>query len=374
MPNPKVNPTVLLAPIDSGYIAYDPISDRLHELNPFGALIAELCDGRRSVDDIREMVGPLILGGKVGEIDRWISEGFEAGLLVWSVDATASHREMSADELNDLIKRLRGEGKIQTAFLCAKRITELTPGDSDAWYFQGDLAQRAGHRDEARIAYEKYLKLEPDDAEIPHLLIALSDGEPPPRCSNEYIMRIFRTFSQKYDSLMIEDLDYQAPMHVQNLIASVLGEAKGLKILDLGCETGLSGAGLKDRAAELVGVDLSPEIAEVARAQGIYDRLEIAEITEWLDRTKENFDLIASCDSLIYFGDLHRVVSAAAKRLNPGGWFAFTIERSENHPFQLTDSGRYSHHRGHVREAATEAGLTVVRLEEGFLRSDAGSR
>ena len=41
---------------------------------------------------------------------------------------------------------------------------------------------------------------------------------------------------------------------------------------------------IKPRAAELVGVDLSPEMIELARARNIYDRLEVAEITAWLDQ------------------------------------------------------------------------------------------
>ena len=83
---------------------------------------------------------------------------------------------------------------------------------------------------------------------------------------------------------------------------------------------------LKPISARLIGIDLSPDMIELARKRAIYDLLEVAEITDWLDRTNEHFDLISCCDCLIYFGDLKRITAAAAKRLKPGGIFALTTE------------------------------------------------
>ena len=92
-----------------------------------------------------------------------------------------------------------------------------------------------------------------------------------------------------------------------------------------------------------------------------------------VENTAERFDLIASCDCIIYFGDLHHIVAAAAKRLNPGGIFALSMERGPNYPFHLTDTGRYEHHPDHVRDAAAAAGLAVAYLNEAFLRMEYGS-
>jgi len=200
----------------------------------------------------------------------------------------------------------------------------------------------------------------------------LKDEAPPPRASDECILQIFNDFSSHYDAKMRDNLSYQAPERIQELIRAEIGDAAGLEILDIGCGTGLSGVGLKERAACLVGIDLSPEMIEVARERDIYDQLEIAEITEWLDQTEGQFDLIVACDCLVYFGDLQPVAASAARRLKPGGWFAFTTERGERYPFHLADSGRYTHHPDHVREVAARAGLVVVRLDEGFLRTERG--
>jgi predicted TPR repeat methyltransferase len=359
--------------VENGYVAYDPVSDRLHHLNPVAALIAELCDGSKSIEEIRELTGPLMPEGKAGEVDRWIDEAIKAALLVWQGSESANRRELSAAELYTLAKRLKQSNKVQTAFLCAKRSVELKPDDWDAWYDLGEICQCVGRREDARAAYQKYFEAHPEDAEIEHLLVALRDDTPPPRTSDRAIQQIYKGFAASYEARMLEDLKYQGPERLDEGITSVIGEATGLSVLDLGCGSGLAGMRLKKWAGQMVGVDLAPEMITLAGKREIYDRLEVGEITQWLENTAERFDLIASCDCIIYFGDLHHIAAAAAKRLNPGGIFALSMERGPNYPFHLTDTGRYEHHPDHVREVAAAAGLTVGSLEEAFLRMEYGS-
>ena len=373
MRNPLVNPAVLMAPVEDGYVAYDPASDKLHQLNPTAALIAELCDGSRSAGQIRELIAPILPEGKSGEIERWIDEAAKAGLLIFNGGASASHRSFSPEELYKLARRLKTYGKMQTAYLCLKRVVEMKPDDWDAWYYLGDASLTLGKRGEARDAYQKYFDHNADDAEIEHLLIALRDDAPPPRASDRTITCIYKDFADHYDTLMRDDLNYQGPERLQDAIKGAIGEARGLKTLDIGCGSGLSALGLKPFSGELTGIDLSPEMIALAKERGLYDRLEVAEITDWLERTKERFDMIAACDCLIYFGDLQGITEAAAKRLNPGGIFAMSMERGGRYPFNLTDTGRYQHHPDHVREAAAGAGLTVARLDEAFLRLEYGN-
>src|ERR1043165_8576618 len=103
MRNPAINPAILLSPVENGYVAYDTRSDRLHELNPIAALIAELCDGTRTVEKIR----------RTGE-----------------TEPGANARSLSVEELSKLAKRLRQNGKIKTALLCQQRAAELAGNDA----------------------------------------------------------------------------------------------------------------------------------------------------------------------------------------------------------------------------------------------------
>ena len=372
MHNPALNPAIRLSPVENGYLAYDPAADRLHELNPVAALIVELCDGTRTIEEIRDLVKPLVPEGTSEEIDRWIQEGVQAGLFTATNGSSASRQELSAKELAKLAKRLRDRGKIQTAYLCQRRVTDLSPHDANAWSELGELAHILGYRDQTRAAYERYLELEPADAETKHLLVALRNEPPPPRAPDECIQQLYQRFSSFYEFNVCEELYYEAPQRLYDLLKTVFGDRQGLAVVDIGCGSGLAGLRLKALAACMVGVDLSPEMIELARARNIYDRLEIAEITQWLAAGRDHFDLIAACDCLIYFGDLRQVVIPGARRLAPGGVLAFTVERGGEYPFRLTDNGRYTHTAQHVREVAAEAGLEVARLDEGYLRMEYG--
>ena len=79
----------------------------------------------------------------------------------------------------------------------------------------------------------------------------------------------------------------------------------GMNIVDLGCGTGLAGSFLRPRARHLTGIDLSPEMVAKAETTGLYHALDVAEITEWLERSDTPLDLITACDTLIYFGKQH---------------------------------------------------------------------
>jgi len=123
----------------------------------------------------------------------------------------------------------------------------------------------------------------------------------------------------------------------------------------------------------MYGVDLSPQMVELARDMGIYDELYVAEVTAWLRKSSRLFDLVIACDVLVYFGDLTEVMAGVARVLAPDGLFAFTVEQGDN-DVKLTDSGRYSHNSDHVRRVAQLAGLDVAVLRSSVLRMEYGNQ
>jgi predicted TPR repeat methyltransferase len=279
---------------------------------------------------------------------------------------------MSATKLAGIADRLREKGKVQTAYICQRRAVELAPENAAPVRHLGELAHILGRREEARNAYERYLDLEPNDAEIRHLLVSLRDQTPPPRVPNECIEQLYHRFSSFYEANMCDELGYAGPDNLAATIEEVIGDRRELSILDLGCGTGMAGRRIKSRASQLVGVDLSTEMIELARQQDVYDRLEVAEATDWLGRASESFDLIMACDTLIYFGDLQQVIAPAVQRLKPNGVIAFSVERADRPPYRLTDSGRYVHHVEHVEKVANDLGLRCSQ-REAFLRMEYGA-
>ena len=371
--------SVLLSPTAEGYLAYDVELDRLHRLNPMAALMIELADGQRTQDEILAAVLPLLAQPDVAGCLQWITQAVAQGLLVadsslmLEVATLPRTSPFTAAELIETAAVLRNRDRVLAAFICQQHVTELIPANPHQWYQLGTLAHIVGRRLEAREAYERYQSAFPDDAEIEHLLIALRDESPPQRASDRCIEQLYAHFASFYDQNMCGELNYRAPELLLSAIAQEVGSGHDLNALDIGCGTGLFGKLLRPLVQRLVGIDLSAAMIALAHERGVYDQLETVELTAWFNRDPlERFDVIASCDTLIYFGDLMQVLPAAARHLSPGGLLAFTVERGERFPFHLTDSGRFTHHQQHLIAVARVAGYRILRQTEEVLRDEYG--
>jgi predicted TPR repeat methyltransferase len=111
---------------------------------------------------------------------------------------------------------------------------------------------------------------------------------------------------------------------------------------------------------------------ERARAHGIYDELVTGEITAVLVSSKGSHHLIVAADVLVYFGALEALFEQVARRLAPGGLFAFTVEKSEAPGYQLRSTGRYVHSLGYLRDCARAAGLRPRVERQHVLRTEKG--
>ncbi len=374
MPPLLLNPSVLLSPADDGYHAYDIHKQRLFRLNPTAALLVELCDGQRGQSELLDKVGPLLPESALPGCAEWLKQAVADQLLLESLPGSPS--PPTAEELQQMARDLRRRDQVLAAFICQQRATELAPDDPNQWYALGEIAHIVGRRELARIGYERYQRAHPDDIEIEHLLIALRDEAPPSRASDAYIQQLYSYFAAFYEKNMCDDLEYRAPQLLLAAIDSALADdsRRGpLNVLELGCGTGLFGQLIRPMAERLCGIDLSADMIARARDRKLYDRLETAELTAWLaSPPAETFDLVAICDTLIYFGDLRQVIPPAARILAAGGLLAFTVEVGAAEPFRLTDSGRFAHHQRHVLAVAREAGLAVISQTEETLRYEYG--
>ena len=137
-----------------------------------------------------------------------------------------------------------------------------------------------------------------------------------------YIRHLFDQFSANYDRNMVQDLRYSAPAVLRSLADMLLAGVDGPRdVLDLGCGTGLAGEAFKALSRRLDGVDLSPLMVERAKARSIYDALFVADIETFLEHSVRKYDLLIAADTLVYFGDLSRVFSAAQLCLTAGWTF-----------------------------------------------------
>jgi predicted TPR repeat methyltransferase len=368
----RVNPSVVICFSEGGCLAYNIDSNELRRLNPAAALMVELCDGSRSGEEILATIGPLMGEGGIGGCAAWLDEARSQKLII-DGNPSASEIPMTASRLSELSKALRHKDHVLAAFICQHRAAELAPDDPQQAYLLGELAHIVGYRAEARAAYERYHQANPQDVEVEHLLIALRDETPPARASNTYIEELYSYFAPFYEENVCGDLDYRAPQILFEAITQAMRSSGQFNVLDLGCGTGLFGQRIRPLARFLHGIDLSSAMLDRARRRGIYDHLETAEITAWLaNEATARFDVIAICDTLIYFGDLSQVLPHAARHLADCGILAFTVEAGETYPWRLTDSGRFAHHRDHLTEVAEAGGLRIVSLNACTLRHEYG--
>jgi predicted TPR repeat methyltransferase len=124
-----------------------------------------------------------------------------------------------------------------------------------------------------------------------------------------------------------------------------------------------------------VGVDLSPKMLAQAAKRALYDESVVAELGSFLRASPGAFDVVASSDTLVYFGDLGEVFAAARRSLRPGGTLVFTLEHEANEAetptgYRIHPHGRYSHTEPYVRRALAETGFDLVGVEKANLRRE----
>src|SRR5205809_617462 len=86
-----------------------------------------------------------------------------------------------------------------------------------------------------------------------------------------------------FDQALLDRLDYRAPELLLDAVRPPQGQRFRLgSVLDLGCGTGLGGAAFRPYCDWLAGVDISSGMVELARVKGLYDRLVVADLMEFL--------------------------------------------------------------------------------------------
>jgi predicted TPR repeat methyltransferase len=259
------------------------------------------------------------------------------------------------------------------AFETSLGLGETTRAQSN-WLAQ--VLMSLGRRESALRVFEEYLARHPGDPVALHQLAALR-GEAPERAPDDYVRRLFDSFSDSFDEVLAR-LEYRAPRLVADAVGRRVGEgAKLADVVDLGCGTGLCGPLIRGRCERLVGVDLSAGMLRRARKTGAYDYLVEAELVAFLrDVPPIRFDLAVCADTLCYFGSLGPAMRALAGALKPGGALIATVERLEGaagEAFRIGTSGRYAHSETHLGDCAREAGLVLSSADAVVLRKELGT-
>jgi predicted TPR repeat methyltransferase/predicted negative regulator of RcsB-dependent stress response len=232
---------------------------------------------------------------------------------------------------------------------------------------QGEDLMRRERFSDALARFDEALAIEPDHLQARTLRdIAY----------REAYRRLFDESAPLFEESLLDNLNYRGHLQLRELAERVWpGSRLGLRILDLGCGTGLVGTGFKDwaLAGRLDGIDFSTGMLDEARKRGIYDNLFRGDIEQMLSRGGENYDLILAADTLIYFGELKNLFLGAAQHLLGEGFFIFTVESKEGIGWEPTPKRRFRHTEAYIRQCAAEAGLSFAERVDCTLRFESGA-
>ena len=262
---------------------------------------------------------------------------------------------------------------LREAIAALRRAIEMSPGHVRAHRQLGRMLYLAGERDEAAAVFRRWTSIEPGHPVAVHMLAACSGEGIPPRASDAFVRVTFDAFADSFDETLLHRLEYHAPELLAASLGRVLGPpAPNRDVLDAGCGTGLCAASLRPYARTLTGVDLSARMLVRAKQRQLYDELVEDELTHFLGARPDAFDVVASADTLCYFGDLEAVARAARGALRRAGWLGFTVERTEDVAYRLEPHGRYSHSAGYLRSTLQRSGFANVAADEAILRRENG--
>lgn len=256
------------------------------------------------------------------------------------------------------------------ALVALDRLLELAPDNAQAWTNRGGVLKELGRNDEAAAAFRQAIVHGGDAALNGYYLAALTGEKVPAAPPRLYVERLFDDYADSFDAHLVGELGYRAHEVLVEQLRGV-GPARYRSALDLGCGTGLCGPLVKHIADRVDGVDLSAPMLAKARALGVYDRLDQAELVQHLEHSERRHDLVLAADVFIYVGALEAVFAGVARVLEPGGVFAFSVEQAGDElEFELRASLRYAHSQRYLRALAAQAGLEVARLHAQPIRED----
>ena len=111
------------------------------------------------------------------------------------------------------------------------------------------------------------------------------------------------------------------------MLAELPSDLSGCRVLDAGCGTGAKSVALAARGAEVVAVDISPELIKIAEARcpdALRSRITFV-AGDMMDPAHGTFDHAVAMDSMIYYdgATLVRLLKENEGRI--GGKFVFTL-------------------------------------------------
>jgi len=140
---------------------------------------------------------------------------------------------------------------------------------------------------------------------------------------------IYKNWAKKYEDDVINLAGYVGHLITSELLLSYLSNTQA-KILDAGCGTGLVGEILnKNSFQNLIGVDFSQEMLNIAMQKNVYQSLELVDLTKKIDYEDNLFDAVI-CAGTFTCGHVGPDALREMVRITKqSGYICFTVRKQE---------------------------------------------
>ena len=138
-----------------------------------------------------------------------------------------------------------------------------------------------------------------------------------PDSKSRYVRRLFSTIAERYD-LITRLLSYGQDRRWKARVVELSAVRPGLNALDLACGTGDIAFALATRGADVVGLDITHRMVQLARAKGGAARFVTGDMLA-LPFGDEAFDVVTTGYGLRNVPDIPRAIAEMRRVLKPGG-------------------------------------------------------
>jgi predicted TPR repeat methyltransferase len=261
-----------------------------------------------------------------------------------------------------VVHAMRGDA--DGAVACLERSLAIEFNQYAFQFLLADVLVRAGR-------WEAYERKGEFGLEIVGALEGIA--RPPERYHALLLGKLFDRLSGEYDERVARE-GYAEHTQLALAIARLAPAGRRLRLLDLGCGTGMLADALRAAGvdAALVGVDLSEAMLARARERGLYEALHRDDIEHFLraESDRARFDGTALASVIPFFGDLGRLFDLLAAGLRAGAWVAFTYDVAQEDGPQFNEHGRYRHGKAYVEARLAGAGFRVESSERFVAREE----
>ena len=133
--------------------------------------------------------------------------------------------------------------------------------------------------------------------------------------------------SEWYDDTVENPEGYQQKVILPNIVR-IVGPEKDLKILDVGCGTGVFARVFKENGAEVTGVDVGEELIEIAKEKSSNIEYVVASADKLSSIKNKYYDVVTVVLALQNMKNLDKVMEEVSTKLKVGGRLVLVL----NHP------------------------------------------